>query len=83
MLILTSERCPECDSIVYMVVYPRTDRDRDGVDRVRLHPILGDKLPQSFADGVYLDKDGVLNVTMLDEDSVLPTYSCIFCGWLC
>ena len=68
MLILTSERCPECDSIVYMLVYPQTDVTRDG---------------QSFADGIYLDKDGILNVTMLGENSVLPTYSCIFCGWIC
>ena len=64
-----------------MVVYPQTHH-RGGEDRVKVHPILGDKLPQSFADGIYLDKDGVLNVTMLGEDSVLPTYSCIFCGWI-
>ena len=78
-MILTSERCPECDSIVYMVVYPQTHPE-GGENRVKLHPWI--PLPQSFADGIYLDKDGVLNVTKFDEDSVLPTYSCIFCGWI-
>mgnify|MGYP003630523740 CR=1 FL=1 len=35
-----------------------------------------------IADGCYLDQDGCLVITRFDENSLLPDYTCIHCGWL-
>lgn len=74
-LIMTSERCPECGQISYMVVWPKK--------RNNLEHIVIDfqGTPHGIADGVYLDRDGGLVVARFDEDTDMPNYMCIHCGW--
>tara|TARA_R110000824_G_scaffold111767_1_gene260509 strand:+ start:255 stop:383 length:129 start_codon:yes stop_codon:yes gene_type:complete len=35
-----------------------------------------------IADGCYLDREGCMTITRFDEDTVLPDYTCIHCGWI-
>lgn len=77
MLIMTSERCPECDSIVYMMLHPKRGNDGEWL----LHNDDQANVPHAHADGCYLDKDGVLCITRFDENTTEPDYCCIFCGW--
>ncbi len=37
--------------------------------------------PHTIADGMYQDKDGVLWMTRFDDETRLPDYCCIHCGW--
>jgi hypothetical protein len=34
-----------------------------------------------IADGCYLDNDGILCIAMFDDNTTLPDYVCIYCGW--
>lgn len=70
MLMMTSERCPDCGQIIYMKLHPKLRLDGTLV-----------QTPDNHADGCYLDQDGVLCITKFDEESHEPTYKCIFCGW--
>ena len=65
MLLMTSERCPECTQIVYIRLLPK-DLQNDLI----------------IADGCYLTRDGEFTIAMFGEDSVLPDYTCIHCGWV-
>ena len=76
MMLMTSERCPECDAIIYMVCYPKK-RDDDSI----ILPFQCEDGPHAIADGCYLDRDGVLCITRFDEFTAEPTYACIMCKW--
>lgn len=81
-LLMTSERCPECDAIIYMKLYPK----RNNEDSVAVLPhitteVNGVQIPHTIADGCYLDKDGVLCITIFEENTRQPDYCCILCGW--
>ena len=81
-LVLTSDRCPECDAIVYMKLYPKRNND----ESVAVIPhcttnVDGVEVPHTIADGVYLDKMGKLWVTRFEENTRTPDYYCIFCRW--
>ena len=81
-LLMTSERCPQCDSIIYMKIYPK--RNNEGSVAVIPHcttNVDGVEVPHSMADGVYLDKEGFLVITRFDELTRTPDYYCIFCRW--
>ena len=77
MLMMTSERCPECDSIVYMMLHPK--RNNDG--EIIVFGMGTQNTPHGHADGCYLDKDGVLCIVRFDENTTEPDYRCIFCSW--
>ena len=87
MLIMTSERCPECDNIIYMKCMPKRNNEgyHGALDHVTSMMNIGDdewvEMPHTIADGIYLDDEGMCCVTMFDEDTHLPTYVCIFCNW--
>jgi len=83
MLIMTSERCPDCDAIIYCKPSPKTNNKGEIILTQHTSDIDGTgEVPHSIADGCYLDRDGVLVITRFDEDSCLPDYVCIFCGWI-
>jgi len=82
MLILTSERCPECDSIMYMWLFPKRNNEGAVIISKFTSNVDGTKeCPHSLADGVYLEQDGTMVVTRFDEDTSMPEYCCIFCQW--
>lgn len=65
MLLMTSERCPIDNQLIYM-------------------RLLRKDLPSEelmIADGCYLDNDGILCIAMFDDNTTLPDYVCIYCGW--
>ncbi len=66
MLLMTSERCPECTQIIYMRL-PRKELPSEEL---------------VIADGCYLDREGIFNITMFDKDTLQPDYICILCGWV-
>ena len=79
---MTSERCPDCDAIIYMKLYPK----RNSENTVAVIPhcttdVNGVAIPHSIADGVYLDKQGSLVITRFDVLTRTPDYYCIFCRW--
>ena len=75
MLMMTNERCPECNQISYMVIYPKQNKKGEYiVHRIR-------HLDHSMGDGCYLDNDGVLCIVRFDEDTYTPDYYCIHCEW--
>lgn len=74
-LIQTSERCPQCGSLVFMVTWPKK---QDNLTNVVVN-FQG--MPHSIADGVYLDHEGILNVVQFDENTQQPDYFCIQCEW--
>lgn len=76
MLIMTNERCPECDSIIYMQCYPKK-RDDGSI----ILPVDCDDGPHAIADGCYLDRDAVFCITRFDENTSEPSYVCILCKW--
>ena len=88
MLIMTEERCPECDQIVYMKLMPKKNSEgvHGAIEHITSTIIAIDgtefESPHTGADGIYLDKDGVCCVTMFDEDTQMPDYVCIFCNWV-
>jgi hypothetical protein len=65
MKLMTSERCPDCEQIIYMQLH-RKSMEND----------------LNIGDGCYLDRDGVLVITGFDEDTKMPDYICIHCGWI-
>lgn len=71
MRIMTSERCPECTQILWMEIDGKMDNEG------RYLAING----HGLAANVWLDQNGVLNVSNQDLDSAQPTYHCHFCGW--
>tara|TARA_Y100000401_G_scaffold115804_1_gene120197 strand:- start:1437 stop:1691 length:255 start_codon:yes stop_codon:yes gene_type:complete len=76
-LLRTSERCPECDAIIYMKIYPTLIPEGDVVI------IETDNDEDLFiADGVYLDRDGVCCITQYDENTRQPDYYCLLCRWV-
>ena len=81
-LLMTSDRCPECDAIIYMKLYPkRNSEDTVGVIPWVTTEVDGVHVPHTIADGTYLDRDGVLCITKFDELSRTPDYVCIVCRW--
>lgn len=72
MLIMTSERCPECDSIVYMLLHPKMKYEDEPI-RIWANGFI--------ADGCYLDRHGVMSITRFDENTTTPSYYCIMCKW--
>lgn len=84
---MTSERCPECDNVIYMKCMPKLNSEgyHSAIDHIRSMITTQDgieiEMPHTVADGIYLDSDGVCCVTMFDEDTQLPQYLCIFCNW--
>ena len=64
MLLMTSERCPECTQIIYMRL-ARKDMNNE----------------LTIADGCYLDPSGIMTITNFDENTTVPDYCCIHCGW--
>ena len=81
MLVMTSERCPNCDSIIYMVIYPKKSKvdNEDVMKNILVYDVNG--IEHIMGDGCYLSKDGEMTVTMFDEDTWMPEYYCIFCRW--
>jgi len=77
MIVMTSDRCPHCDSIVYMLLHPKQNK----AGEVIVYPEDGDHLKHAHADGCYLDREGVLCITRFDDNTRLPDYVCIFCRW--
>jgi len=77
-LLLTNERCPECEQITYMLLHPKCKTDT--YDPVIID-IEGEELPHVILDGVYADRDEALVVTRFDEWTHMPEYYCIHCGW--
>jgi len=77
MIVMTSDRCPHCDSIAYMLLHPKQNK----AGEVIVYPEDGDQLKHAHADGCYLDRDGVLCITRFDDNTLVPDYVCIFCGW--
>ena len=76
MLIMTSERCPQCDALLWMRIDGKKhnhESEREGEYIV----IDG----HGMAANVYLDRDGVLCVTQTDDNSNQPEYDCLVCGW--
>ena len=65
MLIMTMERCLECHQLIYMRLARKAVADENMI----------------IGDGCYLDDRGVMTVVAFDEDTVLPDYCCIHCGW--
>ena len=76
MLIPTSERCPECDALVYMKVYQKKDNQESIIN------VNSGEHNCFIADGVYLDLNGVMCITYFDEDTRPPDYYCIYCRWI-
>lgn len=76
MLIMTNERCPECDAIVYMMMHPKMKYEDEAIE-------VG--IPSGgwlfIADGCYLDRNGVMCITRFDENTTTPSYYCIMCKW--
>ena len=72
MLIQTSERCPECDALIYLKAYAKKNNDGQIID-------TNDCI---IADGIYLDWDGVLCITQYDENTKQPDYYCMLCRWI-
>jgi len=64
MLLMTSERCPECHQIIYMR-FTRKDVQNE----------------LTIADGCYLDQEGIMTITKFDDETIVPDYCCIHCGW--
>lgn len=77
MLIQTSNYCPECDQMLYMLCHPKRGGDLKEIIAVD----CDEEYPHAIADGVYLDKDGVLCVAQFEEDTKRPDYFCLFCRW--
>jgi hypothetical protein len=74
-LIHTSEPCPECGCLVFMVAWPKK---QDNLTHV---VIDFNGTPHGIADAIYLDRDGVLNVVQFDENTQQPDYFCMHCEW--
>ena len=79
MLIMTSERCPDCDSIIYIKPHPKLNNQGEII--ISSHKHKQTETPHTIADGMYQDKDGVLWMTRFDDETRLPDYCCIHCGW--
>tara|TARA_R110000824_G_C14654754_1_gene617088 strand:+ start:258 stop:500 length:243 start_codon:yes stop_codon:yes gene_type:complete len=79
MLIRTSERCPECDAICYLLAHPTLNTEGEIIVKEINEE---DKIPHAIADGCYIDRDGVLCITQYDENTHQPDYYCIFCRWI-
>jgi len=61
-----------------MLLHPKQNK----AGEVIVYPMDGDDLPKhAHADGCYLDRDGVLCISNFDDNTRLPDYVCIFCGW--
>ena len=76
MLIPTSERCPECDSLVYMKVYQKKENQENVIN------INAGEHNCFIADGVYLDQAGIMCIAFFDENTRSPDYYCIYCRWI-
>ena len=76
-LIMTSERCPECDAIIYMVVYPKHNNDGEiGVVKLKYQGV-----PHTIADGIYLERDSTLCIVQFEPGTSTPDYYCLVCQW--
>lgn len=71
MLIMTSEPCPECGQLVYIKPHPKLNDNGEVITHGNY----------AIASNCYLDRLGVLCVTMMDFDTPQPSYVCIMCGW--
>lgn len=71
MLIMTSERCPQCGQIIYMKPHPKKDDN----DNILIHD------GHAVAGNCYLDIQGSMTIAMMDYDVPTPSYVCIHCGW--
>tara|TARA_R110002096_G_scaffold146753_1_gene305599 strand:- start:1449 stop:1691 length:243 start_codon:yes stop_codon:yes gene_type:complete len=76
-LIMTSERCPECDATIYMVVYPKHNIDGD----IGVVPLKYKNVPHTIADGIYLDRDSTLCIVQFEKGTIHPDYYCLVCQW--
>lgn len=81
MLLMTSERCPECDSIAYIRIHPKFNDEGNMIVR-RDADHGGGGPPHVVGDGCYLDRDGILCITRFDDNTRMPDYCCLFCGWV-
>lgn len=77
MIIMTSEYCPSCDQIIYMVCYPKKRDD----ESIILTALEYEGNPHVIADGIYLDRDAILCIAQFEESTQAPHYYCIVCGW--
>lgn len=64
--IRTMERCLRCGNIMFIRIYPEFDAEFKNRD---------------IASNVYLDGNGVLNITSYFEEQPQPDYECSMCGW--
>lgn len=76
MMIMTSERCPSCDALLWMKI---DGKRQNAMREEEKDYIVVDG--HGLAANVYLDRDGVLCVTQTDDDSKQPEYQCLVCGW--
>ena len=72
-MLMTSERCPQCDALLWIKI----DGKRRPEDMEQYLVIDGHGLGAN----VYLDREGVLCVTQTDDNAHQPTYDCLVCGW--
>jgi hypothetical protein len=79
MLIMTSERCPQCDALLWIRIDGKKHRHHIPTERDAEYIVYDG---HGLAANVYLDRDGVLCVTQTDDDSKQPEYQCVVCGWL-
>lgn len=77
MLLMTSERCPQCGQIIYMVCHPKEYNDGG----IIVHDLNDGRMPHAIADGCYIDREEQLWISMFDENTKLPDYYCIHCRW--
>jgi hypothetical protein len=76
-LLMTSERCPECGQIIFMVVYPKLDDMSTPITS----QLLWRGFPHTIADGCYLERDSTLVIVQFDQDTLAPDYYCLHCQW--
>jgi len=60
---------------MYMVAWPKK---RNNLDYIVID--VRDT-PHGIADGCYIDREGCLVVARFDDDTDMPDYTCIHCGW--
>ena len=77
MMLPTSERCPDCEALIYIIIYPKIDQVGEYIIVEGKH----DGKMHHLGDGCYLERDGTLSICRYDEMTSLPDYQCIHCGW--
>jgi hypothetical protein len=74
---MTSDRCPDCEQIIYMVVYPKLNNAGEPI----LSQLLWRGHPHTVADGCYVDQEGLLVIGTFDEETLMPDFYCLHCRW--